>query len=318
MRKSDEHFQSSFIINVALTGAISDPKTNPNVPIVESDIVRQATQCRGEGAAIGHFHVRDEHGMPSTDADQFARIFASLRSNSASKDMILCATTSGRHGQSLEQRSSVLKLPKDYRPEMASLTLSSLNFATSASVNEPATVRKLCELMLRYNVKPELEIFDLGMAEFIHELVREELLRPPFYANIILGNIAGAQATSHHLAALVSSLPDETTFCLGGIGRHQLRANLFAIATANGVRVGLEDNLWLDSKRTPATNKGLVKRIADIARLAQRNLATPAMARRILNLTEPPVENSEQNPGLSQCLTQQAIDGVQPSMYSEV
>jgi uncharacterized protein (DUF849 family) len=277
-------YWSDFIINVAMTGAVSDPRKNPNVPTTENEIVAQAVQCRAEGAAIGHFHVRDENGRPSTDPDRFARIFDRLRSHPVSADMILCATTSGRHGQTMDQRSAVLTLPRDFRPDMASLTLSSLNFANGASINDPAAIRKLCELMLTADIKPELEIFDVGMAEFSHVLVQEGLLRPPLYANILLGNIAGARATPCHLAAILASLPDQTVFCLAGIGRSQLQSNILAVAVANGVRVGLEDNLWLDVHRTPATNVDLVKRIAEISRLAQRSLATPTLVRKLLKL----------------------------------
>jgi 3-keto-5-aminohexanoate cleavage enzyme len=146
--------------------------------------------------------------------------------------------------------------------------------------------------MLRWEIKPELEIFDVGMAHYMNQLLHEKLLQPPLYANILLGNIAGAQATAHHVAAILSSLPDQTFFCFAGIGRYQLQANVLGVAMADGVRVGLEDNLWLDDQRNRATNVGLVKRIADIASLAQRNLATPSSVRNMLNLRQPLCERT--------------------------
>ena len=150
---------SGFVLNAALTGAVADPRKNPNVPVSASAIVEQAIECHKAGAAIAHFHVRDDECKPSTDPERFAEIFARVRDNEATRAMVLCATTSGRHGQTIDQRAAVLQLPLDVRPDMASLTLGSLNFVTGASINDHDTIRRLCERMLQAGVKPEIEVF---------------------------------------------------------------------------------------------------------------------------------------------------------------
>jgi 3-keto-5-aminohexanoate cleavage enzyme len=178
-----------------------------------------------------------------------------------------------------------VNLPLEQRPEMASLTLGSLNFAGGASLNAPDTIRYLAGEMQANCVKPELEVFDLGMIEFAKVLIGEGLIAPPFYFNIILGNVAGLRADIDHLSFAMQSLPDESIVSVGGIGRTQLHANALGAVAADGVRVGLEDNLWSDWKRkTPATNAGLVERIAAVARAVGREIASPSQVREMLGL----------------------------------
>ncbi len=278
-------YDQSFILNVALTGAVADHTKNPNVPIRIDDIVAQALACRAAGAAIGHFHVRDDLGRPSADPQKFGEIFARLRANPATGGMLLCASTSGRHGQTLDQRAAVLDLPAEIRPDMASLTLGSLNFVTGASVNDHDTVRRLAERMLKAGVKPEFEVFDLGMAVFLSRLVEEGLAQGTCYVNVLLGNLSSALADPTHLGVILSALPPGSIVAVAGIGRYQMQANMLGLAVADGARVGLEDNLWLDRHRTPATNPGLVARLAEIARQAQRPIATPEEIRGRLGLS---------------------------------
>ena len=207
-------------------------------------------------------------------------------------DLVLCASTSGRRGWDLRQRLAVLDLPPDLRPDMASLTLSSLNFARQASVNGPDAVRALAERMIERGVKPELEVFDLGMANVIGYLWRKELLTPPFYANLLFGGVASAQADLLSVAALVNALPGGAgSFCpmtyysLGGIGAAQLPVAAHAAASAHGARIGLEDNLWMDpARRELASNAALVERVHQLADAVGRQVMRPASCRAILGL----------------------------------
>lgn len=279
-----DRYHRGFVINVALTGAVADFRKNANVPVTTDTIVEQARLSHQTGAAIAHFHVRDEEGKPSCEPQRFAVVFEQLRADEATRGLVLCATTSGRHGQTIDQRAAVLQLPLDIRPDMASLTLGSLNFVTGASVNDHDTVRRLCEKMLAAGVRPEIEVFDLGMIAFMHQLIHEGLLVAPFYVNVLLGNLSSAQVDPAHFGLINSYLPDQTTVAIAGLGRYQLQANVLGLAVADGARVGLEDNLWFDDQRTPATNSGLVARLAEMARLAQRPLTTSADLRQRLDL----------------------------------
>ena len=271
------------IINTAFTGAVSDKTRNPNVPYTPEEICRDAVACRAAGMAMGHFHVRTEAGSATNDPDLYARLFAALRAEPALEGLVVVASTSGRHGQTIAERTAVLKLPADLRPDMASLTLSSLNFATGPSITSADDIRRLAEAMQAHGVKPELEVFDLGMAAFARVLANEGLIEPPFYVNIILGNVAGAQPDALSAAALLHALPSPAVVSIGGIGRAQLPAHLLALAGADGVRTGLEDNL-----RNPdgslTSNLEMVDRISAIAKLAGREIETPEALRTRLGL----------------------------------
>ena len=197
----------------------------------------------------------------------------------------MTVTTSGRTYQELERRGAVLSLDGDLKPDMASLTLGSVNFNKSASISSPDTIMRLAEMMRDRGIKPELEVFDLGMVNFAHYLIKKDLIQPPYYFNIVLGNIAAAQARLHHLGLIASELPDESYFCVAGIGDAQLEMNALGIVMGNGARVGLEDNLFYDKARTVrATNASLVERVAGIARSMEREIATPQDVRGYLAL----------------------------------
>jgi len=139
--------------------------------------------------------------------------------------------------------------------------------------------------MLERNIKPELEAFDLGMIHFAKILIGEGLIKPPFYFNLLLGNVAGAQVSLGDVAALVNNLPVESVWSLAGIGRFQKPAMGLGCVMTPGVRIGLEDNPWLDSeKRIPVTNTSLVGWLSDLARAYGRPLASAAEVRSMLAL----------------------------------
>jgi uncharacterized protein (DUF849 family) len=164
----------------------------------------------------------------------------------------------------------------DLKPDMASLTLSSLNFSRQASVNAPDTVAFLAQRMHQRGIMPEVEIFDLGMVNVLRYLVERRLVSSPPYANLLFGNLATAQADLLEIGALVSRLPAGTVWCLAGLGAAQLPVAAIAAASAPGVRVGLEDNLWLDAARTQlTTNRELVERVHRLAELMGRRVMTP-------------------------------------------
>lgn len=273
------------IINLALTGAVADVRKNPFVPITSAAIIEDIRSCAIEGASIVHVHVRNPDGTPSCDPSKFAEIFSEIRRSAECFDIVLCASTSGRHGQTIEDRSAVLRLPPEARPDMASLTLGSLNFIDGASVNAPDTIRRLVDLMNEAGVKPELEIFDLGMIEFAKVLIKEGRLKPPYYFNILLGNIGGLQASMQHVGFVLSNLPPDSVVSLGGIGKFQGYSTALGAVGCDGVRTGLEDNLWADQRtKEPANNQMLTRRIADMCKLLGRSVSTAAQTRLRLSL----------------------------------
>ncbi len=273
------------IINLAPTGAVADPARNPAVPVGNEAIAAVVRECAEAGATICHLHVRDEAAAPSCDPARFADLIGTIRAQPGGSDLVLCATTSGRHGQSPEERAAVLALPAAVRPDMGSLTLGSLNFPAGASVNAPDTIRFLADRMKECGVKPELEIFDIGMIEFARILIAEGRIGPPFYFNLLLGNVGSLACSIEHLGFAMSQLPQPAIVSVGGIGRAQAAANALGVVAAGGVRVGLEDNLWADwSDKSPATNLGAVTRVARLAAEVGRGVADAAYTRSALGL----------------------------------
>lgn len=279
----------SFIINLAPTGVIPTRTMNPHVPLSHAEIVDDVAQCLELGVQMVHLHARDAEGVQTGDPEPYGRLVEAIRQLPGGREAVLCVTTSGRKAADFESRSRVLDLTGDARPDMASLTLSSLNFVQSASINSPDTVRRLAARMQERGIRPELEVFDLGMANFARVLQKEGLVTAPMYVNVLLGNIASAQADLLSLAAILAALPEGCIVSIAGVGRCQLTANTSGLLYADGVRVGLEDNLWLDSRRTQAaTNSALVMRIARLAQELERPLASRVEVRRRLRLVEAP------------------------------
>ena len=153
-------------------------------------------------------------------------------------------------------RAEVLSL----QPDLASLTMSSLNFPKIASINDPETILWLIEEMGKYGVNPEIECFDVGMLNYTNYLLKKGILQKPFYINVILGNIFSAGTDLPTLSSIISNLPKDSKVCFGGIGNAQLKANVIGLLEADGVRIGLEDNLYFQEKNK-ATNKQLLERI---------------------------------------------------------
>lgn len=271
------------VVNAALTGMIPRKEDNPHVPVTPEEIAADAERCQRAGASIVHLHARDEDGRPTYRRAVYAEIVAQVRSRCP--DLIICVSTSGREFKTFEERSDVLGLDGDLRPDMASLTLGSLNFPREASVNDPEMIRRLAERMRDVDIVPELEIFDLGMLDYGRFLVERGVLQPPFYFNFMLGSLGTLSATPLHLALLAEHMPAGSTWAAAGIGRFQLHVNTLAVAMGGHVRVGLEDNLWLDDGRTQlATNEQFVERITAIARPMGREIAGPRIARELIGL----------------------------------
>lgn len=258
-------------------------RDNASVPITVEEIVADAHRCWNAGATVVHVHARDEHEAPSYRADIYGEIIARIREECP--DLLLSASTSGRVHRELGQRSDVLTLEPPCRPDFGSLTLGSMNFPNSASINEPATIRSLAHIMRERHIIPEWEIFDVGMADYARYLVEKDVLTRPYYANILLGSLGTLSATPENLLAVVRALPAGTVWSATGIGRFQFSINRLAVVVGGHVRVGLEDSLYYDAEKTrPATNAGLVDRIVRLAGAAEREIASPADARRILGL----------------------------------
>ncbi len=273
------------IINACLTGMIPTKTSTPYVPVSVDEIVKDAINVYDAGARIVHLHARDTEGKPTYEARYYEAMITAIRQERP--DLICCVSTSGRDFQKIEQRSEVLYLTGNAKPDMASLTLGSLNFATGPSINSLDTIQELALIMKEQGIKPELEIFDSGMVNVAKYLERHEIISGKKYFNILLGNINTAPATIGDLAHLSNALPEDSVWAAAGLGGFQLPMNVAAIAAGGHVRVGIEDSVYYDYQQNKlATNTDLVKRIVRITKELQRDIATGDETRRMLGLKE--------------------------------
>lgn len=275
------------IVNLASTGMVPTKADNPAVPQSPEEIADDIVRCAGAGATIAHVHARDPEGRPTHRKEVFREIVGRVRAQVP--EIIICVTTSGRVVRDVEQRAESLELDGAEKPDLASLTLGSMNFPRQASLNEPKTIRTLADRMRERGIVPELEVFDTGMLDYAKYLIDRDVLREPFYFNFLLGSLGTLAAKPLHLSLLAQAVPAGATWAAAGIGRFQLPVNAMAVTMGGHVRVGLEDNLFMDAAKTePASNLALVERVVGIARAIGRPVASPREARRRIGLGDPP------------------------------
>ncbi len=283
MNKKSIAGSGSFILNLACTGVVPTKEQTPHVPLTISEIEKAVEDAMVFGITSVHVHGRDAQGHPTSDPGVYENIVSTLRRRWP--ELVICVSCTSRAGAGFEERAAVLDLDGDSRPDMASLTLSSMNFINEPSINDLDTVIALATRMKDRGIKPEIEIFDLGMVNVLRTLYQRGILKPPFFVNVLLGNLATAQVDLLHLAALTQGLPEDTLWSVAGIGRGQLRANMAGLLFGYGVRTGLEDNLWWDEERSRlTTNAELVERIHVLGKQLGRSCMTSKELRMRLNL----------------------------------
>ena len=274
---------NKIILNLCPTGVIPTKIMNQAVPLHPDEIAEDIFNCYQEGVQIVHIHARDDHAENTLDKVRYGEIIAKIREKCP--DIIICVSLSGRVCNTYEARTDVLNLQGPLKPDMGSLTLSSLNFVTNESVNSPKMIVDLLTKMNEEGVKPELEVFDVGMVNYAKYLIQKGLLKPPYYFNIILGNLFSAQNNPADLSSIIHALPPHSYYTIGGIGNYQLGSNIAGILYASGIRVGLEDNLYYDVQRKEkATNLSLIKRIVSICDLYERPRYTSKELRELLHI----------------------------------
>jgi 3-keto-5-aminohexanoate cleavage enzyme len=267
------------IIELAPTGVMPIKDMNPHVPITPDEIVHDTSLAYRLGASIVHIHARDAEGKPTSDINVSAEIFSRIKEECP--EMLICATTSGRFCPEVENRAKVLEL----KPDMATLSLGTVNFFDQPSVNTPETIKFLAERMNKYSIKPELEIFEPGFINTAKYFIKKGILKPPLHFNFLLGSLGSISADIRDLVYLVESLQSGNSWMGAGIGRFQTQIIVASILMGGHVRVGIEDALYYDVAQTQlATNEALVKRIVRIAGELGREIATPEEARVILGI----------------------------------
>jgi len=257
---------SNKIINYVPTGT-QTTRDNSFAPLLPSEIIEDVHEAHEVGITLVHLHAREEDLSNTYKKSIYKEIIEGIKKHC--EDISICVSLSGRYFNDFNKRTEVLEL----YPDMASLTLSSLNFLSSASINDLDTIIKILEKMQTFGVIPELECFDSGMINASKWLMDKGYLSGPLYYNVILGNVFNAQCNLSSISDIKSSLPKDSVVTLGGIGSNQLKSNIYGLLDFDGIRIGLEDNLYLNGK-IKATNIQLLRRIHNIMNTLDIELLT--------------------------------------------
>lgn len=269
------------ILCAAITGSVPTKADNPAVPISVAQQVESTHEAFEAGASICHAHVRNDDESPSSDPEKFARLKEGVEKHCPG--MIIQFSTGGRSGAG-HARGAMLSL----RPDMASLSVGSNNFPTRVYENPPALVDWLCGEMQTYDIKPEIEAFDLSHIFQAALLFERGHIKAMPYVQFVMGvkNAMPADPAvfDFYRATVARLFGAQAPWCAAGVGANQIVLNEWAISTGGHARAGLEDNVRLDRGRLAPSNAALIKRAADLCEKYERPVATPAQARAILGL----------------------------------
>ena len=268
------------IICVAITGSVPRKEDNPAVPITVSEQVESTQAAFEAGATICHAHVRNDDQTTSSDPEKFARLKEGLEKHCPG--MIIQFSTGGRSGAG-QERGGMLPL----RPDMASLTVGSNNFPTRVYENPPDLVDWLASKMIAYDIKPEIEAFDLSHIFQAAKMQEDGRLKSPAYVQFVMG-VKNAMPVDHevfdfYIRTMQRLLPD-SEWCAAGIARHQIEVNEWCVAAGGHARTGLEDNIRMNRETLAPSNAALVERVVELCERYERPVATTAEARAILGL----------------------------------
>ena len=268
------------IICVAITGSLPRKEMNPAVPITVDEQVESTQAAFEAGATICHAHVRNDDQTPSSDPEKFARLKEGLEKHCPG--MIIQFSTGGRSGAG-QERGGMLPL----RPDMASLTVGSNNFPTRVYENPPDLVDWLASEMIAYDIKPEIEAFDLSHIFQAAKMQEDGRLKGPAYVQFVMG-VKNAMPVDRevfdfYIRTMQRLLPD-SEWCAAGIARHQIEVNEWCVAAGGHARTGLEDNIRMNRETLAPSNAALVERVVELCERYERPVATTAEARAILGL----------------------------------
>jgi 3-keto-5-aminohexanoate cleavage enzyme len=247
------------------------------LPLSPAEIALAAEEAVSAGAAIIHLHVRGKNGRPSQSIEIFDEVTKKIKERC---DCIIQYSTGGAVGSPLQKRLDPLVLD----PEMATLSMGTMNFGAEIYENSQQTITALAAIMQEKNISPELEIFDLGMLEAVPQYIRNGVLPENYHLDFVLGVPGGVAATISNLVLLTDRLDADQTWTVAALGRFQLPMTAHAIAMGGHVRVGFEDNIYFRRGELAGSNGQLVARVTRLAGELERPVATVAEARDILGL----------------------------------
>lgn len=272
------------IICVAITGSVPRKSDNPAVPVTISEQVESTHEAFEAGATIVHAHVRDDNEAPTSDPERFAKLVEGLKQHCPG--MIIQLSTGGRSGAG-QERGGMLPLA----PDMASLAVGSNNFPTRVYENSPDLVEWLAAEMIRYNIKPEIEAFDLSHILKAKEMWDRGQIQKRPYVQFVMG-VKNAMPVDrdvfdYYVHTVQRLFGKDVPWCAAGIGANQIVLNDWAVSAGGHARTGLEDNIRLDRQTLAPSNAALVRRLVEICDRYERPVASWQQSREILGLAQP-------------------------------
>lgn len=270
------------IITGAICGAEVTKEHNPNVPYTVKEIGKEAEVAYKAGASIIHLHVREDNGTPTQSKERFKICIEEVKRRCP--DVIILPSTGGAVGMTNEERLQPIYLEPP--PEIATLDCGTMNWIGEDEIfaNTENTIIHFAEEMNSRGIKYELECFDKGMVDTAIRLHREGYIKDPMHFNFMLGVKGGMGASPRDLLFLINSIPRNSTFSVGAIGKHEFPMITLSIMMGGHVRVGFEDNLYLSKGKLAKSNGELVEKAVRISKELGRDIATPNEARKILEI----------------------------------
>ena len=267
------------IINACICGAEVTKENNPAVPYTVEEVVREAKSAYDAGAALIHLHVRWDDGTPTQDKGRFQEMVDAIRKECP--DVIIQPSTGGAVGMTdLERLQSTEITPT---PEMATLDCGTCNFGgDEIFINTDNTIANFGDIMQERGIKPECEVFDKGMIDLALKAAKKGHIKYPIHFDFVLG--VQMTATVRDLVIMATSIPADSTWTATGIGKNAWGIAAATIAMGGHVRVGFEDNVYMSKGVLAKSNGEMVERVVQMAKLLNREVATPAEAREILGL----------------------------------
>lgn len=271
---------NKLIITAAISGAEVTKEHNPAVPYVVEEFVAESKAAADAGAAIIHLHVRNDDGTPTQDKDRFEEIMNAIKKECP--DVIIQPSTGGAVGMSNDERLQ----PVSLKPEMATLDCGTCNFGgDEVFTNTENMIIDFAQKMHENGVKPECEVFDKSMIDMALRLQKKGYIKDEnLHFNFVMGVNGGISGSARDLVFLHGSIPPNSTWTVSGIGRHEFTLAAMAIGMGGHVRVGFEDNVYIEKGILAKSNGESVAKVVKLARLLGREVATPAEAREILGL----------------------------------
>jgi uncharacterized protein (DUF849 family) len=285
------------VLTCALTGGFETADKNPAVPISPKQIARSALEAARAGAAAVHIHVRDpKTAKPSMALELYQETVERIRAEDKAVIINLTSGPGGRFvptpeeplkpapGTTLTTPDVRMRHIEVLRPEICSLDAGSMNFGPHVFINTPVHLAEMAARAKAAGVKPEIEVFDLGHIELGKKLIADGLIDAPALFQLCLGISFGAPPTPETVLAMRNNLPPGAIWSAFGISRMQFPMAAQAVLLGGHVRVGLEDNLYVEAGKLAPSNAALVEKAVNIVELLGASVASPAEARQIFGV----------------------------------